>query len=89
MQHDNVLKKLNFDLLTTSPGSGGVWGLRAKYLLPCCCFRDSLNCDMQGNHVLKKSSFDPRVEGGGDRGRRGEGEKGSAVKICATMLLHS
>ena len=28
-QHDHVLKKWNFDLLTPSPGSGG--GLPAKY----------------------------------------------------------
>ena len=40
MQHDHVLRKLNFDLWTTSPGSGGgLWGakggrLRSKYLLP-------------------------------------------------------
>ena len=26
MQHDHVLKKLNFGLLTTSPGSGGGGG---------------------------------------------------------------
>ena len=31
MQHDHVLKKLNFDLLTLMGGRG----LRAKYLLPC------------------------------------------------------
>ena len=37
MQHDHVLEKLNFDLLTPSPGSGGGGrGLRTKYLLPCC-----------------------------------------------------
>ena len=29
-----ILKKLNFDLLTPTPGSGG-GGLQAKYLLPC------------------------------------------------------
>ena len=57
MQHDHVLKKLNFDLLTTSLGSG-VGGLRAKYLLPCCCIRDSLYFDMQHDHVLKKLNFD-------------------------------
>ena len=34
MQHDTVPKKLNFDILTLSPGSGGGGGggLRAKYL---------------------------------------------------------
>ena len=25
MQQDHVLKQLNFDLLTQSPGSGGMW----------------------------------------------------------------
>ena len=38
MQHDIVLKKLNFDLLTQSPRVVGEWGdLRTKHLLPCCC----------------------------------------------------
>ena len=41
MQHDHVLKKFNFGLLTPSPGSGGRVGegdfCGAKYLLPCCC----------------------------------------------------
>ena len=32
MQHDHVLKKLHFDLLTTSPGAGE-GGLLVKYLL--------------------------------------------------------
>ena len=39
IQHDHVLKKLNFDLLTPrvseDKGKGG-GGLQAKYLLPCC-----------------------------------------------------
>ena len=39
MQHDHALKKLNFYLLTPSQGSGCLW---AKYLLPCCCIRDSV-----------------------------------------------
>ena len=34
MQHDHVLKKLNFDPLTLPQG---VEGLCAKCLLPCCC----------------------------------------------------
>ena len=42
MQHDHVLKKINFDLLNPYPGSVRGEGLRAKYLLPCCCIRDSL-----------------------------------------------
>ena len=46
MQHDHILKKLNFDLLTPIPmieGGGGCGRrLRAKYLLLCCCIHDSL-----------------------------------------------
>ena len=40
MQHDHVLKKLNFDLLTNPQGRRGE-GLQAKYILLCCCIRDS------------------------------------------------
>ena len=56
MQLDYVLKKLSFDLLTPTPGSGGGVGrgLGAKYLLPCCCICDSLKFDMQHDCVLKK-----------------------------------
>ena len=50
MQHDNVLKKFNFNLLT--PRALG--GLRGKYLLPCGCICDSIYVDMQHDHVLKK-----------------------------------
>ena len=39
MQHDHVLEKLNFDLLTSSPRNVcvcfGVEGVQAKYLPPC------------------------------------------------------
>ena len=46
--------------LSPSPGSGGgVGGLRANYLLPCCCILDSLKFDMQRDHVLKKLTFEP------------------------------
>ena len=40
MQHDHILKKGNFDLLTQT----GWWGdgLRAKYFIPCGCISDSL-----------------------------------------------
>ena len=68
MQHDHVLKRLNFDLLTP-------WveeGLLAKYSLPCCCIRDSLlKFDMQRDHVLKMLNFDPtpRVQVGVVGGR--------------------
>ena len=54
MQHDHVLTKLKFDLLT--PLSGG--GLRAKYLLPSCCLCEILYFDMQNDHVLKKLKLD-------------------------------
>ena len=40
MQHGRVLKMLIFDLLT--PPQGRAKGPGAKYLLPCCCIRDSL-----------------------------------------------
>ena len=54
MQHDHVLKRLNFDLLIPSPGLGGGGGggvLRAKYLLPCyhvaaCVISFNLICNM-------------------------------------------
>ena len=77
--------------LSPSPGSGGgVGGLRANYLLPCCCILDSLKFDMQRDHVLKKLTFEPppppppRVGVGG-----GVVGCGSADKIFATMLLYS
>ena len=47
MQHDHVLKKLNFDLLIRPPGSERGKGLQVKYLLRCCCIPDSLKFDMQ------------------------------------------
>ena len=59
MQHDHVPKQLNFDLLTQSQGQGdGVdSGLRAKYLLPYCCIRDSLKFDIEHDSSLKKVDF--------------------------------
>ena len=49
MQHDHILKKMNFDLLIPPQGSGRGWGgggvldgLRTKYLLPCCCILHSI-----------------------------------------------
>ena len=43
-------------------GGGGVgWGWQGSagiYLLPCCCIHDSLEFDMQHDHVLKKLYFD-------------------------------
>ena len=53
MQHDHVLKKLNFDLLTPVRVGLGE-GLRVKELLPCCCIHDSISFEMQHDDVLKK-----------------------------------
>ena len=41
------------------------WGLRVKYLLQRCCICDSLQFDMQQDHVLNKLTFDHRVRGAG------------------------
>ena len=51
MQHDIVLKKMNFDLLTPRVRRG-LW---AKYLLPFCA---SNKFNMQQDHVLKNRNFD-------------------------------
>ena len=78
MQHNVVLKKLNFDLLTPRVRGGGVCSQNISYHIATFC--DSNKFDMQDDHVLKKLNFDlltSRV-----RGRR------SASKIFATMLLH-
>ena len=73
---------MNFDILTLKVEGVGVCG---KYLLPCCCIRDSLLFDMQYDHVLKKLNFDPTNRAWvGD----GEGEQRSVGKILASMLLH-
>ena len=85
MQHDYVLKELNYDP-TPRVGESGRWGSARKIfatMLPCCCIRTSLQFDMQHDHVLKKLPFDPtpRVGGGGG--------EGSAGKIFATVSLHS
>ena len=56
---------MQHDLLTPSVGRGG---LRAKYLLSCCCIRDSLSFDLQQDHVLKKLNFDLQGWGGGGGG---------------------
>ena len=68
MQHDHVLKKLNFDLLIPPPGLGweGMW---VKYLLPCCCVCHTLQFDIQHDYILKKKEFwslEPtdRIKGG-------------------------
>ena len=83
MQHDHVLKRLNFDLLTQSKGSGeGV--LRAKYLLPCCCIRDSLLFVMQQDNVLEKMNLDLLTPSPGSW----VGGRGSVGMIFPTILLH-
>ena len=74
MQLDHVLKKLNLDLLTPPPGSGGgvKGGLQAKYLRPRCCILNSLLFDMQYAIILKKWNFDflaSRVRGRGLRAK--------------------
>ena len=61
MQHDHVLKTLNFDLLTESQGGRGMlWG---KNLLPHGCITGSLKFNMHHGHVLRscseKSEFSP------------------------------
>ena len=78
MQHGHVLKKkLNFDLLTPSPGSEGVcWHYIcyhvAAFLIP---FNLICNMTMFGKGWILTVWPHPRV-------------RGSADKIFATMLLH-
>ena len=43
-----------------------------------------ISFDMQSDHVLKKLNFNLLTPGSGDGG-----ERGSAVKIFATMVMHS
>ena len=57
MQHDHIMKKLDFEPTLVSCRGGG--GLQAKYLLPCYCIRDSIKFDINHDHVLKKLTFDP------------------------------
>ena len=76
-------KSQNINPISLTPkftlGRRGGEVLRAKYLLPCCCIHDSLEFDMQHDHVLKKLNFDlltpySRVLGG-------------RVGLCAKYLL--
>ena len=87
MQHDHVLKKLNFYLWPHPQSQGWGGGLRAKYLPPCCCIVDSLKFDKQHDHVLKKLNFDLLTQPQGQGGLLREG--GSSGKIFATILLQS
>ena len=61
MQHDHVLKKLTFYLLTPSPGSG----LQANICYHVATFLDSNKFDMQHDIVLKSwtLTFWPQVGG--------------------------
>ena len=76
MQHNHVLKKLNVDFLTPTPGSGGWggWCTQANYLLPCSCNCDYIKFDMEHDDVLKKLNLDlltpsPGLGKGGGTGR--------------------
>ena len=44
--------------------------MQVKYFLPCCCISDSLQFDMQHDHVLKKWNFDLFTSTPGDGGGR-------------------
>ena len=54
MQHDLVMKKLNFDHLTRSQGKGGGGGSADIIFATYSCICDSLKFDVQHDHVLKK-----------------------------------
>ena len=59
MHHDHVLKKLNFDLLTPSPGFGVARGVCWQNICyHVSTIRDSNKFEMQHNHVLEKLTFD-------------------------------
>ena len=64
MQHDHFLNKYILNPPKESGGGGGLGGSagkiyamcgcqRAKYLLPCCCIRDSLKFKMHNDRVLR------------------------------------
>ena len=78
LQHDYVLKKLNFVLLTLRSGWAGGGGLRAKNATMLLYF-ESIYFDMQYDHVMKKLNFDLLT-------LRSDGGCGAAGKIFATML---
>ena len=80
MQHDHVLKKYNFDLLTKGQvGEGYVGNIFLTMLL---YFVIPFKFDMQHDDVRKKLNFDLLTL------RSGGGGGGSAGKIFATMLLY-
>ena len=59
---------------------GGGGSLQAKYLVLCCCNRDSLKFDMQHDYVLKKWNFDLLTLSPGSGWGSGGGGRGSACK---------
>ena len=69
MQHAHVLKKLNFNLLTHTQGSGGCGGVcRQNIFFHVAAFVILFKFDMQYDLVLKKLNYDlltPGGEGGG------------------------
>ena len=74
MQHDIVLKKLNFDLLSLRVSGGG--GSAGKIFVTIALFCDFNKVDMQHAQVLKRLTL-THLQGV------------SVGKIFATMLLHS
>ena len=84
MQHNQVLRKFNFNLLTPRGGLRGMW---AYICYHAAAFVIPFKFDMQRDHVLKKLNFDlltpPPDREEGDFGRV------YACKIFATMLLHA
>ena len=85
MQHDHVLKKLIFHLLTPSPsvveGGGSAGKIFATMLLH---LRFPLIWYATG-HCSEKLNFDPMTPSPGSGWGMGEG---SACKILATLLLN-
>ena len=53
MQHEHVLKKLNFDLLTQSPLSRGGRVSAGKYLLPCCLIFPDASADVRPTRIYQ------------------------------------
>ena len=85
MQHDHVLKKCSFDILTQWVRGGSAGKIFATVLLHFLIPFNLINfAILQRDHVLKKLIFDLFTPSQGfGRGR------GSAGKIIATMLLYS
>ena len=70
MHHDHVLKKLNFDLLATSTGSGvGSAGIILATML--LHFVIPFTLKLQHDHILKKLNFDLLAQSTGSGGGGG------------------